>query len=191
MNPITRRALVPSLLLATPSILSATGNKKKCDCECKPIPGPPGPKGEKGEKGDKGDKGEPGICKCAPKPTPNIHVDFEPTFSGSGIPYLPDIVVNTPNPAGLDDELWFYPQLNIGVFFDYSTKKYIIFNRRGEGGIKWLKVTPLGYRTYNWIGANPVTGNMHACIVSLDRIISNPANVYQTWTAINPTFGSF
>lgn len=181
---ITRRDIFPAALgLTVPTLAGATGKKEKCECECKPIPGP---------KGDKGDKGDPGKCECKHEPE-SIHVDFEIRALGFPIP-LPDIIVNTPNNGntGLMDELWYFKIHKACVFFDYSkpVPEYIVFYRGGEFP-EWERITPMGYRVWNWLVQNPQSGAAHGCIVSLDMILAKPERIIQNWTPITTTYGKF
>ena len=189
---ITRRNILPGILtgLGFTTIANATGNPKPCTCNCKDgkdgkdgKPGPPGPKGEKGDKGD------PGVCPCKPKVLKSIHVDFELNVLGMPIG-KPDIIVSTPSLGELNDELWYFKSFNACVFFDYNEQKFITFHRGGEFPV-WDTVTPIGPRVWNWAILNPQTSQYHACLVSLDRILSKPERVIQNWTRITTTYGSF
>lgn len=195
---ITRREIFPSLVAVSTTGLAhaqTTTFRKKIETECEnekcECEGKPGPKG------DKGDKGDPGICECKHE-SRSLHVDFEifPNIM-NGIPLpLPDIIVNTPNAGntGLMDELWYYKRWNACVFFDYSKpiSEYIIFWREGEIA-NWDMISPIGMRVWNWIARNPDNTAAHACIVSLDRILSKSSRIIQDWTPITNsiTFGSF
>lgn len=198
MNPITRRALWSSIpALAIPAIASATYTKpKKCECDCKDgKEGPKGDTGPAGPKGDKGDKGDPGVCNCQPKELKSIHVDFELTIKGLAIPQ-PSVIINTPGVGALNDELWYFPQWNACVFFDYNHPSgiphYITFYRMGEFAT-WDRVTPMGVRVWNWHKQNPETGRNHSCVVSLDKILANRNKIIQDWTPLTSaiTYGSF
>lgn len=185
---ITRRDIFPSLVAVTTTgaIANAQNTYKKpkeeeCKCECEGKVGPPGPKG------DKGDKGDPGICECKHE-SRSLHVDFEIVINGFKLP-TPDIIVNTPSSGktGLMDELWYYKNWNACVFFDYSKPipEYIIFWREGEATTYWDSVSGIGVRVWNWI----IKG--HACVVSLDKILSKPSRIIQNWAQIIPTNGNF
>ena len=118
MNPITRRALVPSILaLSIPAIASATYTKpKKCECECKGEKGEPGDKGDTGPMGPASPKGDPGKCECKPKEPISIHIDAEYFLNTSGFPIpLPDIIAPTPSNGALMNELWYFKNPNACV----------------------------------------------------------------------------
>lgn len=191
---INRRNVIPSLLgVVVPSVALATYKtppKKECNCDCKD--GEKGDPGDKGEKGDKGDKGEPGTCNCKHE-FRTVHADFEISILGLDIPQ-PSIIVNTPNNTPLNDELWYFPQWNACIFFDYAlpVPHFITFYRGGELD-SWDKVTPMGIRVWNWHKQNPATGRNHVCTVSLDKILANTNKIIHPWTPITPylTFGNY
>lgn len=188
---ITRRNIIPAALgLAIPSLVQATGSKPpKCECKCE---GKPGPKGDTGPMGPAGPKGE---CNCKPKTPISIHLDAEYYLQSNGFPIpTPDITVPTPSNGVLANELWYFKNPNACVFFDYNHSSgiphFIVFFRAGELN-SWDKITPLGDKVWNWIAQNPTTGRAHICIVSLDKIISNPARIIQGWTPIDKAYLTF
>ena len=186
---ITRRDILPSVFgLGIAGVANAQTNtykkpkEEECKCKCEGKIGPPGPKG------DKGDKGDPGICECKHEQK-SLHVDFE--LNVLGLPVgKPDIIVSTPSLGELNDELWYFKSHNACVFFDYNEKKYIVFYRGGEFPV-WDTITLVGMRVWNWAILNPVSNQYHACLVSLDKILSKPERIIQNWTSIPVLWGSF
>ena len=176
---IDRRSLIPALAaMSVASVADATTVPPK---KCKD--GKDGKDGKPGPKGDPGPPGPPGQCECT-HPLISSHVDYELTAAGYSIP-LPDLSIPTPGPK-IANELWYYRSINACVFFDYHapTPQYIVFRRGGELR-QWDRITPLGDRLWNWIAQNPTTGKAHACIVSLDRILSDRTKIIQDWTPIS------
>lgn len=137
------------------------------------LPGKDGLNGINGRDGIDGKDGAPGTCQglCGVEYAESVHWDGE-----YQIALTPKAFGGTISRAsGKRSDEWVYmPETDAMLVFDYNapTGPRVLAFKRGGEVVPWQIVGAIGPRVFSFKAQNPMTGKLHHCIVSLDKLLA-------------------